>query len=222
VIALDQRGHGKSQRSEKVAYSLDDHFSDIAAFVESLDLHDLTLVGHSMGGRNALFYAACNPSRVKRLVMVDARPGSNEKGADALMELLARFPLKARSLDEVVQAIRTLYPHVSPKMCRHIASHGYRPGENGTLIPRYDVRMALLSGRFRGVADDLWVFMSNVLCPTLVVRGKESPFLSGEEAGAICARIAGAKWVEIDGASHMPAQENPDAFVKVLVDFLSE
>jgi len=41
IIALDQRGHGDSQWSEDEAYSLDDHFSDIANFIEVLELKDL-------------------------------------------------------------------------------------------------------------------------------------------------------------------------------------
>ena len=56
VIALDQRGHGETQWCEDGAYSIYDHFTDIACFGEALNLNDLILIGHSMGGRNALFY----------------------------------------------------------------------------------------------------------------------------------------------------------------------
>ncbi|MFC1825702.1 alpha/beta fold hydrolase, partial [Thermodesulfobacteriota bacterium] len=58
IIALDQRGHGESDWSETASYRIDDHFSDISLFVDRLNLDNLILVGHSMGGRNALFYTA--------------------------------------------------------------------------------------------------------------------------------------------------------------------
>ena len=61
VISLDQRGHGESEWSQKLAYSIDDHFSDICRFVDILALDPIIVIGHSMGGRNGLFYAACFP-----------------------------------------------------------------------------------------------------------------------------------------------------------------
>ena len=84
VIALDQRGHGESQWSGDMAYTLDDHFSDIAHFIEILDLNDLILIGHSMGGRHALFCAACVPHKVDRLILVDARPGNDHHRGAAI------------------------------------------------------------------------------------------------------------------------------------------
>ena len=63
---------------------MDDFFADIADFVERLKLHDLILIGHSMGGRNALFYSACFAEKVDRLILVDARAGNSPASAIAL------------------------------------------------------------------------------------------------------------------------------------------
>ena len=41
ILALDQRGHGESQWAKDVAYTLDDHFSDIYQFIEALGLAGL-------------------------------------------------------------------------------------------------------------------------------------------------------------------------------------
>ena len=67
VIALNQRGHGNSDWSSEGDYSIDDHFTDLVCFLEELELREVILVGHSMGGRNALFYAVCRPERIKKL-----------------------------------------------------------------------------------------------------------------------------------------------------------
>ncbi|MCK4785027.1 MAG: alpha/beta hydrolase [Desulfobacteraceae bacterium] len=147
VIALDQRGHGESQWSRDMAYSLDDHFSDIALLIETLKLEELILIGHSMGGRHALLYTACVPHKVDRLILVDARPGNDLQVSHALRQLLASFPLEAHSLEEVVQAIRSLYPCLSKKMCYHIANHGYKRVHEGNYIPKYDTRMSQQSER---------------------------------------------------------------------------
>jgi pimeloyl-ACP methyl ester carboxylesterase len=63
VIALDQRGHGDSDHVGR-AYSTDDFVSDLGAFVDALGMERFILLGHSMGGHNAIAYTARNPGRV--------------------------------------------------------------------------------------------------------------------------------------------------------------
>jgi len=223
IIALDQRGHGDSQWSEDEAYSLDDHFSDIAYFIEVLDLKGFILVGHSMGGRNALFYTACHPQNVQKLVLVDARPADNVKASARLKHDLLHLPLQAGSLDEIAQAIRTLYPSLSIDICHDLASHGYKEEVlGGPFVPKYDARMGFHSDQMGCITEDLWPFMKNVACPTLIVRGEESPFLSREDAQKMSVIIPKAEWVEIAQATHMPVQENPVVFKRVISDFLNK
>jgi pimeloyl-ACP methyl ester carboxylesterase len=221
LIALDQRGHGESQWSKEAAYSIDDHFSDIAHFIETLDLNDLIVVGHSMGGRNALFYAACSPQKVKRLILVDSRPNDNPQASQALRHLLVSFPLRAGSLNEVAQALQNLYPYLSKKFCHHIASHGYRQVQDGEFVPKCDMAMRLQSEGAGYATEDLWLFMKQVTCPTLIVRGKQSPFLSRQDARKMCKLIPKAELREIPESTHMPAQENPMAFNKIISHFLN-
>ena len=223
IIALDQRGHGESQWSEDEAYSLDDHFSDITNLIAILGLKDFILAGHSMGGRNALFYTACHPQNVEKLVLVDARPADNVTASKRLKHDLLHLPVQAGSLDEIVQAIQALYPCLSIKICHYLASHGYREeGLGGPFVPKYDVRMGLHSDRMGCITEDLWPFMKNVTCPTLIVRGEDSPFLSREDAKKMSRIIPKAEWAEIPEATHMPAQENPVVFKRVFSRFLNK
>ena len=223
ILALDQRGHGESQWSENEAYSLDDHFSDIAHLIEVLELMDLVLVGHSMGGRNALFYTACHPESVERLILVDARPADSVQSSERLRHDLLHLPLQAGSLDEIADAIQTLYPLLSIEICHALASHGYKKERlGGPFVPKYDTRMGFHSDQMGCITDDLWPFMKNVTCPTLIVRGEESPFLSRDDAQKMSVMIPKATWVEIPQASHMPVQENPVVFKRVISDFLNK
>jgi esterase len=223
VIALDQRGHGDSQWSEDEAYSLDDHFSDIANFIEVLDLKGLILLGHSMGGRNALFYTACHPQNVDKLVLVDARPANSVKASERLKHDLLHLPRQAGSLNEIAQAIRRLYPCLSIEVCHDLASYGYKEEVlSGTFVPKYDVRMGFHSDQMGCIPEDLWPFIKNITCPTLIVRGEESPFLSQEDAQKMSRMMPEAEWVEIPKATHMPVQENPEAFKRVISYFLNK
>jgi pimeloyl-ACP methyl ester carboxylesterase len=82
--------------------------------------------------------------------------------------------------------------------------------------------MGFHSERMGCITDDLWPFMKNVACPTLIVRGEESPFLSREDAQKMSVIIPNAEWVEISQATHMPVQENPTEFKRVISDFLKK
>ena len=173
-----------------------------------------------MGGRNALFYTACIPYNIERLILVDARPGNNPLASKALKHLLETLPLQANSLDEVVQAVQAIYPYLSWEICHYMVSYGFKRTKDNTYVPREDLRMIEQSEQSGYFAEDLWLFMKNIPCPTLVVRGKESPFLSLEDTEKICRIIPKAEWQEISQATHMPVQENPDAFYKVVSNFL--
>jgi len=221
IIALDQRGHGESQWSKEAAYSIDEHFSDLATFVETFDLCNLVLIGHSMGGRNALFYAACVPERVQSLILVDSRPGNTAESSSALMQLLLHFPLQADTLAQVVESIQRLHPYMPTATACHTAKYGYMRSEHGKYVPKYDTRMSLQCEKAEYSPENIWPFLRNVACPTLVVRGEESPFLSREDAEKMCSVISKAVLMEIPQATHMPVQENPNAFKKVVSDFLS-
>ncbi len=221
VIALDQRGHGESEWSREAAYTLDDHFVDIAPFVEALNLRRLILIGHSMGGRNALFYTACISQNVERLVLVEARPGNSPLASEALKHLIENLPLQANSLDEVVRAVQAIYPYLSWEICHQMVGYGFKQTADGKFVPRDDIRMIQQSQRSGYVIEDLWPFMKNISCPTLVVRGKESPFLSREDAERMCKVIPKAEWKEIPQATHIPVQENPIAFNRVVSHFLN-
>lgn len=220
TIALDQRGHGESQWSEDSAYTIYDHFLDISGFVEKLGLESFILMGHSMGGRNGLFYAACSPQKISKLILVDSRPGNNPMGSEALRRHLAALPLVASSLDEVGRAIQSLYPSLPMEICRSMVQHGYKTDPEGKYIPKYDRCMSFDSERSGYAVENLWPLPKNINCPTLIVRGKGSPFLSLEDAQKLARLIPQAEWREIPEATHLPMQENPSVFKQMIFDFL--
>jgi len=71
AVALDLRGHGRSERPKNGDYTIAGMAGDVAAAADTLGLGRLVLVGHSMGGGVALAYAGAHPDRVAGLVLVD-------------------------------------------------------------------------------------------------------------------------------------------------------
>jgi len=220
VLALDQRGHGDSDWARDGAYATEDHLADIAGFVEAMGLSRLAIIGHSMGGRNAIAYAACYPEKVERLVLVDSRPASDAGGADMVRRLLSLIPPQVVSVDEVVPGLLQLFPGLSPEMAYHLVRYGFRELATGRLVPKYDMAIGAQAHRAGYAAADLWPFIRQIRCPTLIIRGAESPVLTHEAALRMAGAIARSQLIEIEGAGHLVPQESPRAFETAVRRFL--
>jgi len=70
TITLDLPGHGKAT-ANRAAWTVAAYGDDVAGLIQQLDLHDVILVGHSMGGPVSLRAAALSKPRVKGIVAVD-------------------------------------------------------------------------------------------------------------------------------------------------------
>src|SRR5258705_9143566 len=74
AIAHDRRGHGRSSQTSS-GNDMDSYADDLATVIETLDLHDVTLVGHSTGGGEVARYIGRHgTSRVAKAVLISAVP----------------------------------------------------------------------------------------------------------------------------------------------------
>jgi non-heme chloroperoxidase len=74
VITYDRRGFGKSSQPT-VGYDYDTFAADLAALIDGLDLHEATLIGHSMGtGEVTRYLGAHGSARVRRAVLISPIP----------------------------------------------------------------------------------------------------------------------------------------------------
>lgn len=81
-VAFDRRGHGRSD-DPGGGYDMDTLADDVAAVIEHFDLHDLVLVGHSMGGAESVRYLTRHGTRrVRRLVLIAPTTPCMTKAAD--------------------------------------------------------------------------------------------------------------------------------------------
>ena len=91
VWLYDQRGHGRSfQPSE--GYSPEHYADDLKKMVDELGWKKFVLVGHSMGGRNVLNFAARHPDYISHLVIEDIGPEANPQAHEYYEYLLNLVP----------------------------------------------------------------------------------------------------------------------------------
>lgn len=72
VHLIDQRNHGRSPHSDEFSYEIMAH--DVVEYCKMKQLQKVVLMGHSMGGKTAMFVAAENPELVEKLIVVDIAP----------------------------------------------------------------------------------------------------------------------------------------------------
>lgn len=80
VLALDQRGHGDTQPSDR-GYSFELIGQDLAAVIAELSLSSIRVVGHSSGGLAAIIAAALLPGCIEQAVLVETRVGESPANA---------------------------------------------------------------------------------------------------------------------------------------------
>ena len=222
VVSLDQRGHGESDWPEPSthgpAYATENFVSDLLGVMEALAWKEMTLCGHSMGGHNAMAFAAWHPDRVRSLVVVDSRPTIPPARLDRMHRRGHRGPRRHETLEAALMSFRLLPPETSadPALLRHLAREGIVERE-GRFLYRFD---PATSGTRRPV--DAWSLLHRITAPTLVVRGEHSPVLTRPMAQEVAARIGRARWEEIAGAYHHLVLDQPAAFSAVLDRFLRQ
>lgn len=214
VYALDQRGHGDSDPAD--IYDAVAAFDDISGVVEQLGLASFVLVGLSMGGRNGMYFTSRRPDLVQKLVVVDIGPEISPRAAEA-----PAGPPEPDTWESIEQAARHLHranPYPGIHYYRWVVSHSLRQRPDGSLVWAWHPSIK----ERRSQPDiDWWTVLRAITSPTLVLRGAESHVLDRDVAERMARELPRGRFVEVPRAVHTLHEDNPDAVVAALRDFLS-
>ena len=221
VYAIDQRGHGESAHAAD-GYARDRFVEDLAAFADALGLERFTLSGLSMGGWHSMLYAADNPERVERIVMVDIGPEPSEV-ARASAGDRPPTPMEFDSLDDAVAWTRAGNPWASDARLAQDVRDKTRQADGGKLtwkadpalfnVPLPDMSDETLIGRY-------WSALKTIPCPILEVRGADSPLVSDDILARMKAAAKDLRSVDVADAGHVVTVDKPAEFVEATRGFL--
>jgi non-heme chloroperoxidase len=230
TIALDLRGHGDSDRDPERRYDYRSHVRDLEAITAELGIDRLVLIGHSLGGRISMLFAAEHPERLAGLVLVDAAPDLDPRGASRIStDVERRAALTFGSLAECENALAHAYPGARPSVLRRMARHGMRRREDG----RYERKTDPLFHAARGgltaaaaealekrTAGELWEALGRIRCPALVVRGAASDVLGADTAERMVEEVLqDARLAVVPHAGHSVMTDNPEGFAGAVAAF---
>jgi esterase len=223
-LALDQRGHGDSEWSPIVDYGPDAHVHDIRGLIEQLGLERPVLVGHSLGGLNALIYAAAAAADpLAGVVLVDVGPDPQPAAVKRVADFVMGAPGDG-SVEDFVERARAFNPRRDPRLLRYSLLHNLRRLPNGTWTWKYDRRgltpehIATVRKSLEGLRDGA----EAITCPVLVIRGAESDVMTDTQAAAFAATLPVGRWAKVESAGHTVQGDNPRGLVEVLAHFLAE
>ena len=232
LVALDQRGHGDSDWTPEEQLDRDNGelmLEDTRQFIEHLGHDEIALVGMSMGGMNAIRYAARHPERLRALGIVDVGPETMRAGVIE-MEQFRKATETLDSFDHFLDRARRFMPHRAEAHLRYSLSHSLKRLPDGRYTWKQDHRrrgaaphtaeeaQAASEKRARALAGDVRA----IRVPTLLFRGAESKILAHDAAERMVKSMHDARLVVIPRATHNVHSDNPADFARALHGFLSE
>jgi non-heme chloroperoxidase len=214
VVLYDQRGHGASTKGT-APLTIETLAHDLAVVLETTDVRDVVLAGHSMGGMTIMSLATHRPEvlkeRTKATVLVSTAATSlgdrSARGARAASAVLAS-PV-------VTWAMQSKNGHVFVR-----SAFGENPDRSHMDLTRELVRC---HGTVRGdfllsiSTMDLRDGAPTMQVPTTVMVGTRDALTLPKKADQIVATVSGARLVTLQNRGHMLPLEDPDAVTDEIV-----
>jgi len=222
VIAHDRRGHGRSEQASS-GNDMNGYADDLAAILETLDLRNATLVGHSTGGGEVVRYVARHGTRrVAKVVLIAAVP-----------PLLLKTPANPEGLNlELFDRLRAALAGDRSQFYKDLAIQFY--GAN-----RPDAKVS------QGILDQFWLWsmqsglrnaydcikafsetdftedLKQIDVPTLLLHGEDDQIVPVQESSRKSARlIENVKDIYYPGAPHGLTATHQDQINADLLAFL--
>jgi pimeloyl-ACP methyl ester carboxylesterase len=215
VIAIDLPGFGASEKSLNYNYSRENQADTVIELIKSLQLEDVTLVGHSMGGMISLMSAYKEPELIKQLVLI----GSAGVGSGGTQGTLPLFVYDYVVNNYYIQ--RTLF------------NTAYSPSEveAGLVTDQMFKEMYYYTSKIPaevfakfsldadgGYLDDKF---ESILQPTFLLWGSDDGFVSVENGYIMDQKLPNSTLAVIDQAGHLPFDTVLSEVIALINDFLN-
>jgi pimeloyl-ACP methyl ester carboxylesterase len=220
-VALDLKGFGQSDKPADGAYRVSDQARLVRGAIEALDLRDLVLVGHSLGGAVALATAAelqraGAPPRGLVLVGSMSMPQRIPGALQVLrLPVLGELAAHLTPAPLAVRAAFLLAYHDRRRISAALVAEHARcmnlPGARAALVA---TARALTAEQIGDLAPELTI-------PALLLWGRHDPLVPLRVGQSLAAALPNARLEILEDCGHYPQQENPDETARLIREFLS-
>ncbi|WBL26068.1 alpha/beta fold hydrolase [Zunongwangia sp. HGR-M22] len=214
VHLVDQRNHGKSPHSDDFSYEL--LVEDLKEYIEEHKLEKIVLLGHSMGGKTAMLFAATYPELLDKLIIVDIAPKYYEPHHQ---EILAGLTLlEDANLSSRQEASKIISEYVPDRPTQlFLLKNLDREGKGNYVLK---VNLKTLKDKIENIGAGLEkdeVYKGE----TLFIKGEKSNYIRlPEDEQLLRTHFPEAKIEVISNAGHWVHAENQNDFYNAIIRFL--
>ncbi len=216
VVRFDLPGSGLSEPDPAGDYSDARSLQILTALMDQLGIVRASLIGNSIGGRLAWSFAARNPDRVNKLVLISpdgfASPGF-EYG-------------KAPHVPAILGVMRYVLPKAALRMNLAPAYGDKSRLSDDTLDRYYDlilapgVRQAMMMRMEQTVLEDPEPLLRQIKAPVLLVWGEKDAMIPSTNAADYQRSLTDSTLTLLPGLGHVPQEEDPQTSIVPVKEFL--
>ena len=221
VVSMDIPGFGLTGPFPDRDYSMDRYVSFVEQFLNAKGIQKCIIGGNSLGGSIAWQFAVKNPTMVDKLILIDAAGYPLQSESKPIAFVLARIPI-----------VNKLLTFMTPKsMVRSSVENVYADKSLVTdqLVERY-FKMTLRQGNRQALVDrmnmegesDKAKLIPDIQAPTLVLWGEEDLLIPVSYAHQFHDDLPNSELVILKNMGHVPMEENPEASLVPVVEFLNK
>ena len=213
VHLLDLRNHGRSFHSEEFSYEV--MAEDLKRYREGHDLEEITVLGHSMGGKVAMQFAVTNPEMVSKLIVADIGPKAYPTHHQDILKALSAFDFsKIRSRRDAETILSEYIKDESTRL--FLLKNLYRNSKQEFGLR---INLPVLSEKIEEVGAALpedAIFEGD----TLFLGGERSGYIEPMDELLIKKHFPKAVIKKVSNAGHWLHADNPDEFYSDSMSFL--
>jgi len=213
VHLVDQRNHGRSFHDNEFNYEV--LTEDLKAYCEAHKLENIVLLGHSMGGKTAMLFAAMYPEVVSKLIVADISPRFYPVHHDAILNGLSALDFEILATRKEAETMLANY--VQDFGIRQFLLKNLYWVEKGKLGLR--INLEVLSNNVEEVGEELSTSLKFEE-DTLFLRGDRSEYIGIDDENLIKLQFPKALIETVSNAGHWLHAENPKEFFDLVVQFL--
>ena len=213
VISVDLRNHGQSFHAPQMDYRV--MAEDVSALINSVDVADCLVIGHSMGGKVALQLAIDQPQLLKRMVIADIAPVSYRHDHNATLEALMAVELEqVNSRADADQQMQAYIPEAALRA--FLLQNLVRQDSHW----QWRVNLDAIESHMAELTSFQLPAAKFIDLPALFIYGTRSNYVGETEKTVIQQQFRRAKLLPIEGAGHWLHAEKPDIFLQATLDYL--
>lgn len=220
VICPDMAGRGKSDwLPDHQDYQIPQYNVDLMMTRASVGCPRFDILGTSLGGMMGMILAAMRNTQVRRLIINDVAPEAPHTAMARLSRYLHLDPV-FDSLNDLEQHLReTLAPFhpMTDRDWKNTARTSSRKVKGGyKLAFDPDISNTYQRKYWYMMYFNLWKYWVRIRCPVLILRGRESDFLTEHLLDRMLKKLPHAEVIEFDRAGHTPTLNAPEQIDPVL------